>query len=67
MMDNYQLYMIQDDDRPMWVIARGWQDALKRWQEWIREEDPPSWEDEDPQPNGIQLIAEKDDLIGGPA
>lgn len=53
------LYEVQDDDRPFYVVALSWQDALKKWQEKIIEENPDEdWEgdDPDPQPEGIRLM-----------
>lgn len=53
------LYYIQDADRPMWVVAIDWQDALDKWKAKIREEN----EGECDEPEGIQLVCESDDLL----
>lgn len=53
------LYHIQDSDRPMWVIAANWQDALEKWKTKIREEN----EGECDEPEGIQRICDEDDLL----
>ena len=55
-----KLYHIQDPDRPMYVVAANWQDALSRWKSHIREENDGEEGDE---PSGITIIAEEDDLI----
>ncbi len=55
------LYHIQDDDRPMYVVGTSWQDALKAWQRVIGAENnhPP----EEADPTGITLIAKDEELI----
>lgn len=53
------LYHIQDSDRPMWVIAANWQDALDKWKAKIKEEN----EGECDEPQGIELICDEDDLL----
>lgn len=56
------LYQIQDPDRPLWVIANDWRDALAKWRVRIRAENEMKPE-ETCEPSGISLIAENDDLI----
>lgn len=56
------LYHVQDSDRPMYVVAATWMEALDAWKEVIRQENP----DEDTsgtEPNGIALVAEDDELL----
>ena len=57
------LFHIQDDDRSIFVIARDWQHALEKWQALIKQEN--EWEEgqDEPQPRGISLIAEKNEII----
>lgn len=57
------LYLVQDSDRPMHVIASSWENAIDRWEVKIRIEN--NMEDDDPveSPMGIFLIAEENDLI----
>ena len=55
------LYHVQDDCRPMYVIADDWQDALTKWKRVIEIENPlgARWEN----PRGIIHICSDDDLI----
>lgn len=58
------LFLVQDDDRPMYVVAVNWQEALKGWKEFIQKEE--EYDDEemtDVEPTGIQLLAPDDELI----
>ena len=32
------LFLVQDDDRPMWVIALSYTEAVRKWRELIAEE-----------------------------
>jgi hypothetical protein len=55
------LYLVQDSDLPMYVIADDFQAALSKWQKFAGEND-----DCDPLsciPSGVSLIAEHDELI----
>lgn len=54
------LYNIQDSDRPMFVVASCWQNALDKWKAKISEENDGSEGDE---PEGISLICEAGDLL----
>ena len=56
------LYLIQDDDRPMHVIADSWIDALERWKKFIAEENALDYTDVD-EPTGIMLVCESRDLM----
>ena len=60
-----KLYHVQDHDRPMWVVAESYQDAVDRWKEKIAEENPedcPTKDDvEDPQ--GVQFVCDDDELL----
>jgi hypothetical protein len=57
-----KLYLIQDSDRPCYVIAHDWQDALGKWKIQIaKENDCPPHEVEDPK--GISFIAEGNELL----
>lgn len=55
------LYYVQDSDRPMWVVAIDWQDAVDKWKAKIREENEGECECDEPQ--GIQLVCDDDDLL----
>ncbi|MCP3962409.1 MAG: hypothetical protein GY719_31595 [bacterium] len=54
-----KLFRIQDGDRPMYVIASDWSDAVERWTDRMRVENPDCEEIEGP--DGVQLLAENDD------
>jgi hypothetical protein len=56
------IYHVQDDDRPMYVLAQSWTDALERWQDLIQNENPGECLN-GATPNGIALLAEKDDVL----
>jgi hypothetical protein len=55
------LYHVQDGDRPMYVVAADWSDALRRWSAQIRKEDETMQPDEPVNPAGVALIAEGGD------
>lgn len=59
------LYYVQDDDRPMYVVASDWQGALDAWKEVICKENEITLEDleETGGPNGIQLICPQSEVI----
>lgn len=56
------LYLVQDDDVPMYVLASSWDTALAIWREHTRR-----WagmkSDEPCEPNGIQMIAPADEVL----
>lgn len=58
-----RLFHVQDRDRPMYVLAEDWQDAVRKWRQFVHEESnddpPPGMID----PEGISLVAEYDDLL----
>ena len=54
------LYLVQDSDRPMYVVAENWNTALEKWKAKVKEEnDGEIWED----CMGIQFVASSSDLI----
>lgn len=55
-----KLYRVQDDDRPMHVLALDFEDAVRRWRAQIAQENP---EDDcsDEYPEGVCLIAQNTD------
>lgn len=57
-----ELYLVQDDDRPLYVVARSFADAIARWQLVIRGENGDDLT-EDPQPQGVQRICRPDELL----
>ncbi len=57
------LFLVQDDDRSLYVIAKDFTEAIAKWQKQIRHEN----EDEHPDhfaplPTGVHKIAEDDDV-----
>ena len=60
-----KLFQVQDSDRPMWVVAVDWSDALRRWRELIyRENGDIDVENEDEvEPQGIMLVCDGDELL----
>lgn len=56
------LFQVQDDDRPMFVIASDWKGAIGLWSDQIRKENNMT-ADEVCEPNGITLICDDDALI----
>lgn len=54
------LYRIQDDDRPCYVIASDWTQALFTWKAQMQREDPSECDVEEP--DGIELIAKGIDV-----
>ena len=59
-----QLYRVQDDDGAVFVLAEGFEDALRRWRMRISEENPGEFEKlEDIQPQGVEFLAEPQDLL----
>jgi len=66
-----KLFHVKDSDRPMFVVAADWQDALQLWKAKIEEENPrpedvmaSDWVIEEPQ--GIDFVAGADDLLIAP-
>jgi len=56
------LYLVQDDDRPLYVIADNWDDARLRWRAAIAGENPE--EDIDSiDPTGIHKLCEANELL----
>lgn len=56
------IYLVQDIERPLWVVATSYTEALIRWeQNAARENDCAVWELDAPQ--GIQLVAEYDEVL----
>lgn len=59
----YNLYLVQDCDRPMYVIAKTWSHAVSLWRHQLARDDPENAEDilNLSQPEGISLVAEGTD------
>lgn len=61
-MSNLRLFHVQDGDRPMYVLAKDWGDALLQWQGLIRRENEIE-PNERIDPDGISLVADHDELL----
>ena len=57
------LYHIQDQDRPMYVVAKDWQEALNKWKRVVGAEIGIPPDDETMEPDGIALFATHKELI----
>ena len=59
------LYHVQDSDRPMYVLADGWGEAVKLWQDRIRleNEEPDQEYGEPDQPQGVNLVCDDDEFL----
>lgn len=56
-----KLFHIQDSDRPIWVVATDWQDALNKWRKLIVEE---NGDDEaSANPDGIEWVCDSNELL----
>ena len=53
------LFLIQDSDRPMWLVAADWGVALSQWKVLIASEN----DGDDAEPDGIQLVCPDDELM----
>lgn len=56
------LFYVQDSDRPAYVVADDYQEALKKWVAMIAFDNGDNEEDVD-QPSGISMICDDDELI----
>jgi len=57
------LYNVQDDDRPMWVVAVDYHEAIIKWRKLVAYENPSDDPDEKIEPAGISKICDDDELI----
>lgn len=57
------LYRIQDDDRPMWVVAESSNDAIDRWRRVLKHENP-GYDMSGDEPNGIEMVCCSTELLG---
>lgn len=61
-MQKSNLYHIQDSDRPMWVVALDWPDALNKWKELVSFENEQTPDEIEPC-QGIQFVCDSNDLL----
>lgn len=58
------LYQIQDDDRPMYVVATDYEHARQRWELVVRSENPDELLADGPiYPKGVTHLCERYDLL----
>jgi len=59
------LFHIQDSDRPVWVVADSYQQAVDKWQKALYSESPDDYKDSEDVglPQGIQYVCSDDELI----
>ena len=57
------LYYIQDADRPMYVLAESYDHALTKWEKRIRIENNMEGDDYIEPVQGIQFIADYNDIV----
>jgi len=64
-MNQLYLYRVQDDDRPMYVVAANYAEAVEKWRKFIFEDDPKSYRkiSDVEDPKGVQIICDKEDII----
>lgn len=63
--NNRKLFRVQDADRPMFMLAASWTEALQAWKAQIAFENEMAVADVE-EPRGIELVAEASEiLIGG--
>lgn len=56
------LYHVQDPDRPLWVVAKNYQDAIDKWKRVIAVENDDDLDAVD-DPQGIAHICDDNELI----
>lgn len=60
-----RLFHVKDGDRPMWVVAGDWNEALHAWRQVIVQENDGALSDEE-QPWGIDFVCDSNDLLLSP-
>lgn len=56
------LYEVQDGDRPLFVVATDWADALEAWRKQCVTENPGT-EETDHDPLGVRYVSSDDEFI----
>lgn len=59
------LFHVQDDDRPMWVLASDFDTATQKWRKFIAGENNNQRIEEVQGPTGVQKICDDDEFILG--
>ena len=58
------LYHVQDNDRPLWVMADDFAHAVRKWRTVIAAENEQSFEETE-EPQGVTLICDDNELVVG--
>lgn len=60
-----KLFMVQDDDAPLYVVAENYSEAIHKWKRWIVDQSEGQETMLDPNlfPKGIQFIADQNELL----
>ena len=61
-MQKFNLYLVQDGDRPMYVVAENWIGAIDEWKQFVAKDNEMSVEEIE-EPDGVSLLSEHYDLI----
>lgn len=56
------LFLVQDSDRPLWIVAKDYGEAESIWTDFVAKENDMKVQDVEP-PQGISFICEDNDLI----
>lgn len=56
------LYLVQDDERPMYVVASSFLEALSKWQAFIEKENDTD-DLEPPKGKGVQFVCDRRELL----
>ena len=58
------LYLVQDSDRPLYIVADSWERAIGAWQQVILTENPPQGDDTAlDSPTGVQFLCHDNEIV----
>lgn len=60
-----QLFHVQDEECPRFVVAHDWRHALELWVAFVRVDSDYQDDDPEPSPKGVQHVADGDELLLG--
>ena len=59
-----KLFLVQDDDRPIYIVSENWKTALNFWRNIIASENDLSYDEAAKvNPQGIKLVCEENDVF----
>jgi hypothetical protein len=58
-----KLFFVQDSDRPMYVIAQDWKDAVHHWKQFVQQENDIIKLEDVEDPMGVEFLADQEDII----